>query len=50
MKKLLSAFLAGCMLFSVVAVSGCGKKDKEADKDKKEKGASVKEKEKAESK
>jgi hypothetical protein len=26
-KKLLTSLLAGCFLFSIVAISGCGKKD-----------------------
>jgi len=38
-KKLLTSLLAGCFLFSVVAISGCGKKD---DKDKATKPADKK--------
>jgi hypothetical protein len=34
-RKLLTSLLVACMLFSVVTVSGCGKKE-DKDKDKKE--------------
>jgi hypothetical protein len=36
-KKLLASILVGCMLFSVVTVSGCGKKDEKKDEKKEEK-------------
>jgi len=35
LKKLLASVLIGCMVFSVVTISGCGKKDKEEKKDEK---------------
>jgi hypothetical protein len=38
LKKLIASLLIGCMVFSVVTISGCGKKDKEDKKEEKEKG------------
>jgi hypothetical protein len=33
-KKLLASLLIGCMVFSVVTISGCGKKDEKKDEKK----------------